>query len=77
MPTHDDEIQNALDKYSEHPSIKFIKTKCKKGEIFEFCRITVEEIYQEIQDLDDSKKVSGNIPIKVLKLAVAQCAPIF
>ena len=44
-------------------------------ESFDFSHTPVEEVLQTISTLDSSKKVSGDIPIKLLKLGKSQCAP--
>ena len=61
---------------ADHPSIRAIKNKYPVKECFEFAHITVEDVVQNILDLEVSKKVSGNIPIKVLKIGVARSAPV-
>ena len=75
-PVLSDPVINAINKYANHPSIELIRQKNQVADLFEFKIITLDEIYKEILKLDSSKKVSGNIPIKILKLAVDQVAPI-
>ena len=73
---HNDPIINIINKYANHPSISTIKSKIKINTKFEFEQTSIEEVIKVIKDLDISTKVSGNIPIKILKLAATQSAPI-
>ena len=76
VPKTDDPVRNAIAKYSNHPSICKIKGDFPCDEGFELQQVTLEEVSKEILSLESSKKVSGNIPVKILKLGVAQTAPI-
>ena len=49
------------------PSVISIKRRFNTKDISEFGYVTVHDFYQEIMQLDSSKKTSGNIPIQLLK----------
>ena len=62
-------VQTAIEKYSSHPSVKNIKSSLKKDSHFKFSNAEPPEVLKIINQLDCSKKVGGNIPVKVLKLS--------
>ena len=62
----------AIEKYADHPSILMIKEKFKIDKPFEFKEISTHDTYSEILKLNRGKKVSGNIPIKLLQLATRE-----
>ena len=64
-----DQVVSAIEKFFSHPSINIIKEKCPKIDIFEFMKVTEEDIVREIMRLDSSKKCSGSIPVKILKFS--------
>ena len=76
LPQSPDSVLSAIDYFSSHPSIINIKTTHKIVVPFEFCHVSEEEMVHEIMGLDSSKKVSGSIPIKILKLAALESAPL-
>ena len=59
--------QNAILKYSNHPSILTINDKIESSSIFSFRQVTKKEIEYEIKKLDSSKSNSGDIPIRFIK----------
>ena len=63
-----DTIYNAINWYSNHPSILKIKSSVKQDAIkFNFHLITKDDITETIQSLNSKKKTSGNIPTHILK----------
>ena len=61
-------IDNIVKRYQSHPSIKKIKENLKLDSKFEFCDVTTDEIYKEINALDPKKaSVENDIPCKLLK----------
>ena len=61
-------IDDIIKKYCSHPSIIKIKENVELDSKFEFCNITVDEIYKEINALDPKKaSVENDIPGKILK----------
>ena len=69
-----DPIIKAIDKFCEHPSIVTIHEKIVTTGFFNFSPVTFADVFHTILNLDSSKKTGGTIPIKVLKLAVKECA---
>ena len=63
----DDEVNRAILKYANHPSIKKIQANFEINSRFKFRNVTPDEIYNEIKKLDPSKSTSGNIPVKIIK----------
>ena len=45
-------IDDIINKYRSHPSIIIIKENVELDSKFEFCNVTVDEIYKEINALD-------------------------
>ena len=70
-----DPVTCAIEKFKDHPSILSIEGRFETENPFEFSHVTVEEVYEEITQLDSSKKTSGDIPIKVLKDVATVSAP--
>ena len=66
----------AVDKYASHPSIIAIKSRANSVIKFDIKAVTEDDILKEILALDDSKKVSGSIPTKMLKVAAKECVPV-
>ena len=58
-------IDDIIYKYRSHPSIIIIKENVELDSKFEFCNVTVDEIYKEINALDTKKaSVENDIPVK-------------
>lgn len=70
-----DAVLATVEKYASHPSVLFMKSK-KQTHTFELSPICEDVMFKEILALDDSKKVSGSIPTKMLKLAARYCVPV-
>ena len=68
-------LENIVDYFSEHPSILAIKQKFPNLH-FSFRKVNTEEVCKVVRSLNVSKSVGGKIPVRSLKLAEAQCAPI-
>ena len=68
-------LENIVDYFSEHPSILAIKQKFPNLH-FSFRKVNTEEVCKVVRSLNVSKSVGGKIPVRLLKLAEAQCAPI-
>ena len=61
-------IDDIISKYCSHPSIIIIKENVELDTKFEFCNVTVDEIYKEINALDTKKaSVENDILGKILK----------
>ena len=58
----------AIERYKTHPSIVRIKQLTESNHQFSFCKFNTAEVWDEINRLDSTKSVSGNIPVKTLKL---------
>ena len=71
-----DPVHAAIERYASHPSIITIKSRTPLIQKFELSTVSEKEMLKEILTLDESKKVSGSIPIKILKVAARECAPI-
>ena len=64
----DDIVLKAIHKYSNHPSIKIIKSKVGNVEKrFKFHHIVPKEVFNKVRQLDESKSASGDIPVKIIK----------
>ena len=73
---YDDSMVSIINKFKSHPSILNIKTKLRNSTTFNFTHVSENEVKCVINSLNGSKKVSGSIPVKILKLAVHVCTPI-
>ena len=63
-----DPIDQAIYKYSNHPSIIAIKEKCPSNIKFSFQNVTESEVLEVVMGLDSKKAtVSQNIPTKLFK----------
>ena len=71
-----DPVSSAIMEHSSHPSIKSIKERCRVTNSFQFTTVTEDLVKMDILQLNANKKVSGSMPIKVLKLATSECAPV-
>ena len=61
-------IDDIINKYWSHPSIIIVKVNVELDSKFEFCNVTVDEIYKEVNVLDTKKaSVENDIPGKILK----------
>ena len=72
--TPDDPVNAAITKYASHPSIIKIKDLNNHTESFEFSHVLPEEVAKRISLLKSGKKVSGDIPTRILKLSSDHCA---
>ena len=64
-----DPIKPAINKYSTHPSVLKIKSTQINGCKFDFSYVSNETSRRYSMKLDESKKTSGNIPTRILKLS--------
>ena len=61
-------ILNYINKFKNHPSIKFIKSKKKEEQTFTFSYVSYEEVLNKIRKLQIKKTTQQNdIPTKILK----------
>ena len=60
---------NAIRKYENHPSIIKIKSSVETTPLFDFNFVSSDEISKIISSMDSTKKTSGAIPTKIVKLA--------
>ena len=65
--TSDDDIDNILIKFANHPSIKTIKQNFDITSKFSFQPVSVNDVKQVIKDLKSNKSVGGDIPTNILK----------
>ena len=63
----------AIEQYKTHPSIVKIKQLINPNHQFSFCKFDTKEVWDEINRLEGSKSVSGNIPTTILKKLSALC----
>ena len=68
----DDPLENAIRKYKNHPSIIKIKSSVATTQLFDFNFVSSDGISKIINLLDPTKKTSGAIPAKIVKLATKQ-----
>ena len=68
----DDPIVNAIGKYENHPSIIKIKSFAERTQLFDFNFVNSDYISKIINSLDPTKKASGAIPTKIVKLVNKQ-----
>ena len=61
-----DPIEKIIDKFKNHPSILKIKIKNYKNS-FSFRHVEPSEVSKVVKILNNNKKTSGNIPIRILK----------
>ena len=66
------ELVNAIRKYENHPSIIEIKSSGETTQLFDFNFVSSDDISKIINSLDPTKKASGAIPTKIVKLANKQ-----
>ena len=68
----DDWVVNAIQKYENHPSILKIKSFVEKTQLFDFNFASSNDISKIINWMDPTKKTSGAITIKIVKLTNKQ-----
>ena len=68
----DDPLMNAIRKYENHPSIIKIKSSVETTQLFDFNFGSSDDICKIINSLDPTKKTSGAIPTKIVKLTNKQ-----
>ncbi len=67
-------VLNAIKKYDNHPNVKLIKNNIiVNNETFEFNPVCPNDVWNEISNLDNSKKTSGCISVDILKLISGLC----
>ena len=64
----DDLLVNAIRKYENHPSIIKIKSSVETTQLFDFNFVNSDDISKITNSLDPTKKTSGAIPTKIVKL---------
>ena len=67
-----DPLVNAIRKYENHPSIIKIKLSVETIQLFDFDFVSSDDISTTINSINPTKKMSGAIPIKIVKLANKQ-----
>ena len=67
-----DPLVNAIRKCENHPSIIKIKSSIETTQLFDFNFVSSDDISKIINLMDSTKKTSGAIPIKIVKLANKQ-----
>ena len=66
-----DPVEKAIQEYDVHPSIIVMRSEIQNITLFEFCKISIEEMKNEINRLNPKKSSTHlNIPTKVLKLSL-------
>ena len=60
---------NAIRKYENHPSIIKIKSSVETTQLFDFNFVSSDDISKIVNSMDSTKKTSGAIQIKIVKLA--------
>ena len=67
----EDQVQKAISKYKNHPSIILIKSKIKVPELIVFTEASVSDIEKELSNLNTKKaSTSKNMTAKVLKASI-------
>ena len=69
----EDSAINAINKYISHPSIVKIRNLYNQRDNFNFVHVLPEDVSKQISLLKSKKKVSGEIPTHILKLASNSC----
>ena len=64
----DDPLVNAIRKYENRPCIIKIKSSVETTQLFDFNFVSSDDISKIINSMDSTKKTSGAIPIKIVKL---------
>ena len=65
----DDPLVNAIRKYENHRSIIKIKSSVETTQLFDFSFVNSDDISKIINSVNPTKKTSGAIPTKIVKLA--------
>ena len=65
----DDPLVNASWKHENHPSIIKIKSSVARTQLFDFTFLSSDDISKTISSMDPTRKKSGVIPVKIVKLA--------
>ena len=65
----DDSLVNAIRKYENHLSITKIKSSVEATQLFDYNLVSSDDISKIINSMNSTKKTSGAIPIKIVKLA--------
>ena len=68
----DDLLVNTIRKYENHPSIIKIKPSVERTQLFDFNFVSSDDISKIINLLDPTKRTSGAIPAKIVKLVNKQ-----
>ena len=68
----DDLLVNTIRKYENHPSIIKIKSSVERTQLFDFNFVSSDDISKIINLLDPTKRTSGAIPAKIVKLVNKQ-----
>ena len=69
-------VLDAINKFRSHPSIMRIKSTLVENYSFKFRKVSPIEVHNMIQKLDNSKKTSGQISNKILKISSSIISPI-
>jgi len=68
MKLNDEDIENVIGKFKNHPSILKIREHYNSSNSFSFTQVNVNDVKKEIDALDASKAHQENdIPVKILK----------
>ena len=74
--THEDPVLQAINKYQHHPSIQMIKQNVghlAEEDIFEFSHFNLVSVWDEINQLNSTKKTGGEVSISSLKMVSDLC----
>ena len=74
--THEDPVLQSINKYQHHPSIQMIKQyvgHLTEEDKFEFSHINPLSVWNEINQLTNTKKTSGEVEISSLKIVSDLC----
>ena len=66
-----------MEKYKEHSSINRNRNNIKGGETFEFNPVSPLEVWNEINQLNRSKKTSGELSTDIIKSLANNCVEYF
>ena len=72
----EDPVLQAINKFRDHSSIQMIKQNVghlAKDDKFEFSNINPNSVWDEINQLNNAKKTSGEVPINSLKMVSDLC----
>ena len=68
-----DPVVGAINTYASHQSIKIVRYVYGMYNSFEFSKVDSTKIFSEFYRLDKSKKVRGDIPVGMWKIAANRC----